>query len=357
MAGGRGDRMSASGGPTAKTLVEVVGVPLLERNVHALLRAGVRDMVVSVGPHVPEVIGFVTGPLQRLAAATASRVTLLEEPAPRGNIGAVGLLGPHAGDVLVVYGDNLTAIDLRRVLETHRTGQSALTLTVHDEQFRLPYGRLTLSADQPPQVLRYDEKPVVTMSVCSAVSVLSGQAVGLVRDDGPMGLVDLFVAVRSAGLPVIGFAHADPWVDVNDEAARARAVELVRAHPRAFECWLDRPATVAGALVRSSAGVLAQRVVTGGGSQWTLPVVAGRSGPDLERAAAGLIRDLGAEPTGAAVEFDDVDPAAGRPVRHHVLPATAAAIAVAGHRWIRDGAATGPAASGPLRRAATWLPP
>lgn len=356
MAGGRGTRMQASGGPAAKTLVEVVGVTLLERNVHALLRAGLREIAVSVGPHVAEVVRFVDGPLQRLAAATDSRITVLQEAAPLGNIGAAGLLRAHAGEVLVVYGDNLTAVDLRDVLETHRRRGWELTLAVHDERFQVPYGRLTIRNGALPEVIRYDEKPTLTMAVSSAVAVLSPPALELITPDRPVGLVDLFAAMRAAGLPVAAFRHADAWADVNDDAARARAAELVLADPPRFELWLDRPEVVGAVLVRSGDGVLARRVLgsAAGSPEWTLPVDV--EDPDADRAGVKLARAYAAEPTGAPVEFDEIDPASSRGLRHRVVPATGSGSGPpAGHRWLPAAAAKGRAASGPLRRAVARL--
>lgn len=352
MAGGRGTRMQASGGPAAKTLVEVVGVTVLERNVHALLRAGVRDIAVSVGPHVAEVVRFVDGPLQRLAAATDSRIRALEEAAPLGNIGAAGRLRAHGVDVLVAYGDNLTALELRDVLESHRLRGPALTLAVHDERFQVPYGRLTITGDELPEVIQYDEKPTVTMTVSSAVAVLSPPALELVRPDRPVGLVDLFAATRAAGLAVAAFRHAAAWVDVNDDAARARAVDVVLADPRRFERWLDRPQVVGGVLVHSAAGVLARRVpgAAAGSPEWTLPVDV--TDPDADRAGGALARTYGAEPTGVPVEFDEIDPGSSRALRHRIVPAAgSAARPPAGHAWLPVEQAQGLGASGPLRRA------
>ena len=48
MAGGTGERMLASGSRVPKPLVPVLGVPLLERNLWALIRHGIRQIAVLV---------------------------------------------------------------------------------------------------------------------------------------------------------------------------------------------------------------------------------------------------------------------------------------------------------------------
>ena len=50
--------MRAGGAVVAKPLVPIRGVPLLEWNLAALLRAGFRDLVVAVPAHTPEIGEF-----------------------------------------------------------------------------------------------------------------------------------------------------------------------------------------------------------------------------------------------------------------------------------------------------------
>ena len=108
--------MSAPGVRVPKPLVEVAGATLLERNLVALLRAGLRDIVVSAPAAVPE-IGEAT--LQRgraLCEAAGVGLSLLMEDEPLGNIGCARQLAGTADEVLVTYADNLTTLDLRLVL-------------------------------------------------------------------------------------------------------------------------------------------------------------------------------------------------------------------------------------------------
>ena len=59
MAGGEGERMRLSLGPVPKPLVPIRGVPLLERNLIALLSKGWRHIVVSAPSAIPAIGGFV----------------------------------------------------------------------------------------------------------------------------------------------------------------------------------------------------------------------------------------------------------------------------------------------------------
>jgi NDP-sugar pyrophosphorylase family protein len=251
MAGGRGERMRASGVLVPKPLVEVAGATVLERNLVALLRAGLREIVVSAPAAEPE-IGAVT--LERgraLCEAAGVGLSLLVEDEPLGNIGCARQLAGRTDEVLVTYADNLTTLDLRLVLAHHRTSGAALTLAAHEEPLRLPYGELEVVRGE---VVAYREKPEWRPLVCSAVSVLGPAALEVPRADAPTGLVDLFRGVRRNGGLVVAFSHTAPWVDVNDAAAIRRADELVAIHRAGFEQWWDEGVRVAPRRLGPSSG-------------------------------------------------------------------------------------------------------
>src|SRR5436190_767918 len=161
MAGGRSERMRASGAPEHKGLRTVLGLPLVECNLRALLHFGFRRLFVAVNESERELLGWIDGPGRKVARQRAATLDVLVESQPRGTIGAVAGLPGDAGEVVIVNVDNLTSLDL------------------------------------PALIAR---------------------------------LLD-------AGGIVHAHPHADGWIDVNDEAALARAQALVAGNPAAWP-WL-----------------------------------------------------------------------------------------------------------------------
>ena len=243
MAGGSGERMRASGSAIPKPLIEVMGVSLLERNLHQVFAAGFHDVCISVSHAIPEIGQFVRTRGLQIARAWGAAVTLLEEQQPLGNIGCAGQLLGTAGHVLVVYADNLTAIDLARLLSEHQDSGAALTLAVHDEPFRLPFGQVYEAGDR---IIDYVEKPEHRFAVCSAVAALSDLALRSLPADRPTGLSELARGLITSGAYVRAFRHASPWIDVNDLTAVARAEALIAAHPDAFGHPARHHAAVSG---------------------------------------------------------------------------------------------------------------
>src|SRR5688572_17389810 len=124
MAGGRGERMRASGTTTPKPLVELEGVPLLERNLTMLIRAGFQDIYVSVSSSSPDVGDFVSSRGVALGQGRA-RVQCLVESEPLGNIGSAAELRDAGRPVVVLFADNLITLDLESLLERHTQSRAA----------------------------------------------------------------------------------------------------------------------------------------------------------------------------------------------------------------------------------------
>ena len=232
MAGGQGERLRSSGTLIPKPLLPVLGVPLLERNLLTLLASGFRDITVAVPAHTPEIGAFVESRCRRLAESYAARLAVLVERVPLGNIGAAREVQAGNADLLVIYADNLTALDLNDLVSLHRSSNAALTSAVHLEPFRVPYGEVQV---ENGAIVAYREKPERRVLVSSGVFVVSPAARSLL----PLGertevswLVNRLLAER---LPVAAYHHEAPWIDINDTAAIARAEQLITAHPERFD--------------------------------------------------------------------------------------------------------------------------
>lgn len=288
MAGGHGSRMRASGESTPKPLVRVGGLSLLVRAVCALVRHGFTEIVVCASGS-PPVIEHAEGAARLVVEAAGGRLDVLVESTPLGNIGAVGALRERADDILVVFADNLTTLDLAVVAGRHRDRRAAMTLATHLEPFPIPYGRINTEGDR---VLAYDEKPVLALEVASAVTVLSPAAVAAVSADGPTGLVDLCRTLLARDALVVAVRHSAAWVDVNDTSAIERATQLLHRHSGELERWWPDPP-------------VREHLIALRGEEVLYP----RDAPDRrpEWAVEGALVPIGDIRASAPIEIDDFD--------------------------------------------------
>jgi NDP-sugar pyrophosphorylase family protein len=224
MAGGRGERMRASGVATPKPLVTVGGMTLLERNLLALLDCGMRDIVVVAPVHSPEIAEFVRGRCRLLVSSRGGDLRLYEEQQPLGNIGAAAEIDPRDPELLVVFADNLTTLDLAAIVRHHRRACAALTTAVHFEPFRIPFGEVEV---RDGMVVAYTEKPEHRILVSSGVVVLGLAAIAMIPRGQPTGISWLANQLLAAGERIAAFPHEAPWIDVNDTGAAERAERLL----------------------------------------------------------------------------------------------------------------------------------
>lgn len=246
MAGGEGRRMRAGGQAIPKPLVPVLGAPLVERNLWALLRAGLTDVrvVVGAGEAGSRVHRWASTRGARLATAVGARVEVVVEPVPLGNCGglAVALETDDPRPAVLTFADNLTDLDLTALLLTMEATSASMVLAVHDELFRLPYGVVEVSGGT---VSAYREKPDIPIRVGSGVAVVGAECRRLAV--GPTGVVDLVNHAVAAHQIVVTHEHSARWVDVNDPSKVLAAEAMVRLRPDHFERWLPGASTAGSA--------------------------------------------------------------------------------------------------------------
>ena len=215
MAGGRSERMRATGDSRHKALRCVAGRPLISWNLQALRHFGFSEIYLAVNSGEHELIDY---------AQHCEGLYLLVETSPLGTIGAVRQLPQSLNDTVVVNSDNLTDINLTELAEFHLSEAAAMTIATHEEPFQIPFGRLNFEGTR---VLGYEEKPRIRVPISSGTYVIGRRAIQLIdlgeRVDIPQ-LVSRLLAVEQ---PVRAWAHSARWIDVNDETALRRAECLV----------------------------------------------------------------------------------------------------------------------------------
>ncbi|MBU2994061.1 nucleotidyltransferase family protein [Octadecabacter sp. 1_MG-2023] len=158
LAGGLGTRLRPLTDTVPKCLIEVGGRPMLDYWVDALEHAGVHDALINTH-HLPEPVrAYIT-------QINATRpVTLHEafEPELQGSAGTLHAnrnFADDADEVVVIYADNLSDIDLNAFLTFHRQHDDPVTMAL----FRTPYpkkcGIATL--DGAGRITDFVEKPDV----------------------------------------------------------------------------------------------------------------------------------------------------------------------------------------------------
>jgi NDP-sugar pyrophosphorylase family protein len=321
MAGGSGRRMRESGQPDPKPLVQVGGVPLIERNLFALFRHNFRQISVAIAADAEPLRGWLLSRGAALASVTGAHLRVLEESVPLGSIGAAPLAQHDGSDVLVVFADNLTALDLQEMVEHHRQNGAAMTIAVHEHSFRIPFGAPEIHNDR---VVAFREKPTFPVQVCSGVYVLSQEALELLRDSEPCGAPALIDRLLAHGRLVKPHFHNAAWIDVNDIQSRMVAEQLLQANPELDQWARHYHSRRAGALLQGEDGLLLEWRQPGEAypEVWdTVQTTVAADESSVDALGRVLVERLGLRhPNARAIgSFDDIDTATSRVLRHHVF--------------------------------------
>ena len=99
--------------------------------------------------------------------------------------------------LLVMNGDLLTEIDLRRLIDFHEEGGNDITVVTRDYQLKHPYGVIELDGDRITSVV---EKPTVIDTINAGIYVFRWSALELVPDGQAFEMPDLLNTALDSGL-------------------------------------------------------------------------------------------------------------------------------------------------------------
>lgn len=216
MAGGEGRRLQPLTMEKPKPLIEVGGVPMIERLVLALVRAGIPQIYIAVN-YLAQMIEDHFGD----GDAFGTVITYLREKEKMGTAGALSLL-PQTMDApfLVINGDVLTGSDYRNLLTFHQEQKSILTVAATDYRVDIPYGVLRT---QGTRVVAIEEKPSQRFLCNAGIYVLSPEALAHLPKDRPSDMPDLIETVMARNGSVSVFPIHEYWADVGNAADLERA--------------------------------------------------------------------------------------------------------------------------------------
>ena len=316
--------MRATLGNSHKSLIPVLGVTMLERNLCKLLSAGFHNIVVAVSEQEPEIALEVETRGRALADVSDATIECFKERQQLGTIGVAREFKDRFDPLLVVNVDNLTALDMRALVDYHERSGAALTVATHFEPLQIPYGEVTISGGR---LTRYIEKPIRQTCISSGTYVLGPRALNLIKSDRKTDVPELIDTLLQSGESIAAFQHNAVWIDVNDSIAVEKAERLISDQFRDFEYWDRTPdCELSALLIHSPSGILVERRAETAlryPGLWDLPGEQLRQSDDTPTDA--IARKIKEQPgcrnssPSFLTSFDDLDVSTGKLLRHHVF--------------------------------------
>jgi len=219
LAGGLGTRLRPITLTTPKCLVPVAGKPMLDYWFDALEKANVRDVLLN-NHHLPD---QVRAHIEATNAARDLTVTEAYEPELLGSAGTVHanrVWAEGADEIIVIYADNLSDVDLAAMLAFHRAHDDPMTMMLFRTAYPSQCGIATLEGDRIVEFIEKPETPASDLAN-AGLYVLDADAF---REIADMNVFDFGFDVIPAFVGRMrGFEHSGYHRDIGNKEALAQA--------------------------------------------------------------------------------------------------------------------------------------
>jgi mannose-1-phosphate guanylyltransferase len=231
LAAGKGTRVRPITNVVPKPMIPLLGKPVLESILDHLHREGFDEIVINTS-HLAPVIEDYFRDGSRLGVQIAysfegSMCGGRLEGLAVGSAGGMRRIQDHSGffdDTFVVLcGDALIDVDLRKAVKFHRERRSMATIILRDvpreEVFR--YGVVATASDG--RILQFQEKPSVEEAISTKINtgiyIFEPGVFDLIPAGRPFDIgSELFPAMVAAGAPIFGIEIPFEWVDIGSVA-------------------------------------------------------------------------------------------------------------------------------------------
>ena len=227
LAGGFGTRLRPITNTTPKCLVPVGGKPMLNYWFDALEAAGIRDVLINTH-HLRDAV---TDHIERENAARDLDVVEAYEPELLGSAGTVHAnraFADDADDIVVIYADNLSTLDLPAMVKAHQDSGQPMTMALFRASNPSQCG--IAAQDDTGRIVSFVEKPDAPQSdlANAGVYVLTAKAFNEIADmnvfDFGFDVIPQFVG-RMQGYVHDGY-HRDIGTHEALDAAEADVADL-----------------------------------------------------------------------------------------------------------------------------------
>jgi dTDP-glucose pyrophosphorylase len=219
MAGGEGTRLRPLTETIPKPMVDIGGVPLLERQVQRLAKAGLTRVYISVN-----YLGHIIEDHFGDGTDFGIEIRYLHEQEKLGTAGALALLPevPQA-PIIVMNGDILTTSDIVSLYAFHREHAARITVAAVDYRVNVPYGVIQSDGAYVNALL---EKPSQRFLCNAGIYAVAPETLGLLKGAQHCNMTDIVEACLTASFPVAVFPLHEYWSDIGtpDDLEKARAL-------------------------------------------------------------------------------------------------------------------------------------
>jgi mannose-1-phosphate guanylyltransferase len=276
LAAGKGTRLLPLTGAVPKPMAPVVGKPIIQHIFELLAGSGVEEVHVNLY-HLANSILRVYG---EETLVDGTKIHFSREEELMGTAGGVKRISDRFDETFVVImGDALTDIDLRKVVSFHKERKALATLALMPVADTSRYGVVELDSDK--NIMGFQEKPRSSEAVSNlantGIYVLEPEALDFIPENTFFDFAeDVFPRMLEAGEKFVGYDESGfYWSDVGtleayreaqQDALAGRVGVKIPGEQRGEGLWVDPDARLHPTAALEGRVVIGRDVVVGRGA-------------------------------------------------------------------------------------------
>jgi NDP-sugar pyrophosphorylase family protein len=218
LAGGKGTRLAPYTKILPKPLMPIGDMPILEILLRQMQRAGIDEVVLTVG--------HLAGLLQAFfqdGSQLGLSISYSFEDRPLGTAGPLSLVSGLDDTFIVANGDVLTTLDLSALVDYHLQRGATATIATHVRKVNIDLG--VIQFDDGNRLVGYIEKPTYEFRVSMGIYVFEPRVLDYIEYKTYLDFPDLVLRLIEAGELVVGYPFTGYWQDLGRPDDYEQAVQ------------------------------------------------------------------------------------------------------------------------------------
>lgn len=218
LCGGEGTRLRPYTYSMPKPMLTVGGKPILQYMIENLKANGLTDLILTVGYMKEEIMKYL-GDGKRFGV----NIEYAVEETPMNTAGSIL---PYKGKInetfVVVMGDQLTNINMRRLIDHHKKNRAIATVAVQKKGTTLEYGVVQI---ENGMIKHFAEKPMYENYINTAIYVLEPKIFDYIGEKEDFAK-HVFPKLLKAKERINAYVFDEPWFDIGRVSDYERLNEL-----------------------------------------------------------------------------------------------------------------------------------
>lgn len=207
LAGGKGRRLAPYTRIIPKPLMPIGDMPILEILLRQIRRAGITDVVLTVG-----YLAYLLQLFFQDGSRLGMNITYSHEENPLGTAGPLAMIEGLEETFLVTNGDVLTTLDLRELIAYHKAQGAAATIATHCRKVKIELG--VVESNEENQVIGYIEKPTIDYRVSMGIYVFEPRVLAYIPKNEYLDFPNLVHLLLEGGEKVASYPFDGYWEDL-----------------------------------------------------------------------------------------------------------------------------------------------